>query len=350
MSKLIERCYTVVDTIARLHNIEDEQIVCRGLDQFGFEANGRAFFPLLKNAQFGRADGEVFPDWLLDYMGNTVDLMNSIANHPGCLQFINGYKGEFYRAAAFNFLNINRSVFRLTDECAEYINDLQISKIRLSEINFPTNAFTVFFRMDRREFIIMVKKEGDHVRMTGVNTTINIEVEPAFASHVLELSGDIYVDKIIRDEKRKWDEHVELTKFAYDLSDCRGFDIIQYRMRAFVMKFLFMYNSKLLEKSHASETVKRAKLGRDIHQISPTPYHINYVSLGVREREQMALHREVVESVRLIGERRWTKPWWGVVAHIRTIHGTPTLIGSYRAYRRAGKVEKDVHIEQVVTL
>lgn len=350
MTKLIDRCFSLVDTIARLPTAEDEKLVCWGLDTFGFEANGKYFFPLLKNVQFGRADADVFPDWLIDYMSNAVESMRSFADHHASLQFINGYKGEFYRAAAFNFLNINRSVFRLTDECAEYINDLQISKIRLSEINFPVNAFSLFFRMDDREFIIMVKKDGNYVRMTGVNTTINIEVEPAFASHVLDISSDIYVDKIIRDEKCKWDEHVKLTKFTYDLSGCRGFDIVQHRMRAFVMKFLFMYNSKLLDKSHDRETIKRAKIGTETHQISPTPYRINYVSLGVREREQMELHREVVESVRLIGEKHWTKPWWGVVAHVRTFNGIPKLIGSYKAYRRAGKVEKDAHVEQVITL
>lgn len=350
MAKLIDRCFTVIDRLARLPNKQDEKLVCWGLDEFGRQANGKRFFPLLKHVSFGRSDQEVFPEWLIDYMSNTIDLMNTIPDHPGSLQFINGYKAEFYRQAAFNFLNANRTVFRLTDECAEYINDLRVSKIKLSEIEFPVNSFSLFFRMDNREFIIMVSKDAHGIRMTGVNTTIDIEVEPAFASHILSMDGDMYLDKLSRDEKREWETHVKLTNFVYDLTGCRGFDIIQHKMRAYVMKFLFLYNSRFLDKSRESETVKRTKLGDVTYDITPKPYQINYVSLGIREHKQMDLHREVVESVRLMGEKKWYKPWWGVIAHVRRVNGIPKHIGSYRAYRRAGHIEKDVHVEQVITL
>ena len=350
MTKLIDRCFNVIDRLARLPNKDDERFVCRSLDEFGREANGTKFFPLLKNATFGKSDREVFPEWMIEYMSNTVDLMQSIPDHPGGIQFINGYKAEFYRAGAFNFLNANKTVFRLTDECAEYINDLRVSKIKLSEIEFPTKAFSLFFRMDNREFIIMVNKDDHGIRMTGVNTTIDIEVEPAFASHTLSMDGDILLDKLCRDEKREWEIHVKLTNFVYDLTGCRGFDIIQHNMRAFVMKFLFLYNSRFLEKSTEVETIKKTKIGGEIKELSPKPYKINYVSLGIREREQMALHREVVESVRLMGEKKWYKPWWGVVAHVRRVNGITQHISSYRAYRRAGHIEKDAHIDNVITL
>ena len=347
MTKLIDRCFGVIDRMARLPNEEDEKSICEAMDDLGLRVTGKRFFPLLKHATLVDSNEESFPEWMLDYMGKVVAAFPKAGLRETSL-FINSYKSEFYRAASFNFLVKNRSVFRLTDELAEYIDDLRISRVNLSEITFPADAFTVFFRMNNREFAIMIKKDEFGIRMTGVNTTINADTEPAFASHVIMFDQNFDLDKLTRIEKDQWVFHKNLTEINYDLSDCRGLEIIQHRMRAFVMKFLFLYNTKFLDKKHETESIKKAKLGKETIPVSQAPYRIGYVSLGIRERERMTLHREVMAATRSVGERTWTKPWWPVAPHIRRYKGVTIYIEGYFAYRKAGMISKD--IEKVFTL
>ena len=343
--QLIEKCFKIIDRFYRLPNQKDELAIQEMLEYLGKTANApESYLTKVKKEHFPASNLPSFPAWMLRYMERI------ISSYPGgtaaqTVQLSNGYKSEFYRSCAVNFLSENRFVYRLTDDCAEYIDDLGISRVHLSDINFPSKNFSIFFRMDGREFLIFVMRDEHGFRMTGINTVVDQEVETAFASHVLPISDDIDLRKVGKDEVEKWNLHLKLTEMNYDMQS-RGLKIIQYRMRSFVLKFMFLYSTRMFEKKREAESVGTVKMMNEKPKQVNGNHHMNYVSLGVRLSQHMQEHRKIVRA--LGSERTWSVDMWPVSAYVRIMNGKSQHIESHWATRKAGKVTE--RPEVVVTL
>lgn len=335
-NNLIDRCFSVIQKFSRLPNIKDEQFINQALDMFGTQGNGKPFFPLVKSATFGSSTDESFPTWMIDYMENVMAMFPEADNRM-VVSVTNGYKGEFYRSCAVNFLAENKTVYRLTDECAEYINDINVSKVRIKDINFPQKKFTINFRMDGRDFIIMVIRDENGMRMSGINTTVKIDNEPSFASHCVTLNDEFDLRRLCRIEAEQWKIHENMTGFKYDLSGSRGFEIIQMKMRAFVLKFMFLYSTRMMEKKTEIETIRKVKMTNYPEKIITGSHHVHYVSLTQKQSQHMREHREIMSAITK-GERNWYTDMWPVGAYVRTINGKVQHIESHWAHRRVGMV------------
>jgi hypothetical protein len=364
--KQLEKCISLVDSFARVKDLSEDQMITRSMEQVGLMCNpGIRFMSKISNERFQPLDHGIFPDWMLGYMENIIHEFDTTFQDGGCgylsdprfaakcisdekkadagaVAILNTYKAEYFRSCAKNFLIDCRTVIRLTDECAEYINDIGVSRVSINDLNFPFSKFSLSFRMDNRDFCIMVTKHPTGIRMFGFNNAEDPETEPAFASHDLIYSETTDIKKLCKEESEKWKLHLDISGWKYKFPS-RGQEIIQHRMRAFVLKFMLMYSHRIVESRREEESIKKIRLAAAQEIPVSGKHNVIYVSLGISEKSRMETHREIVKS--LSGtDRSYKVDMWPVVAHIRKWKDKVLHIPSYWARRRAGGITKDMEV------
>lgn len=343
--KLIEKCISIIDKIARIPDKNAEEFTRKAIEVFGLDANGTTLESHLKVAQIPKSNQHIFPESYMDYMSNVITHLSK-SNTDGLpnweMHLVNTYKSEFYRHAAFNFVSQNKTIIRLTDECAEYVDDIKLSAVKINEIDFPVKSFTMMFRMNGREFIVLVRRDEYGLRVTGLNTAIDTETEPAFASHTLLFDDhSISIDSLVREDTRLWKNHCDITKFNYSDLD-QGLGIVQNRLRAFVLKFLFLYNHKFIDRKRGVETIKKLTLENRTRDTSKNTFATIHVSLGINEQKNMNTHRSVKSAIKAVAEHKWFTPWWPVGEYIRVTNGRAIRVKSHFRHRKAGAIRDDI--------